>query len=417
MSFLRQEPAAPAWFLSLAFLGTLYASAVSFRLLAYLALCLRRPKDLRRRYGAWAVVTGPTSGIGRSVALELASRGLNLVLVDLDADNLREISNTIRSHHAVQTKTVVFDLSLVSTAQGDEALRRLREAVAGLDVGVLVNNAGVAKPGAVYLREADVEACVRLMRVNLWAVTEVTAAVLPGMVERGRGAVVNMGSASSEAIPSFPLYTMYAATKRYVAQFSRSLYVEYRSEGIDVQCQQLCESMRPWIISLYRDDCPMTRRNPYYWRGSVLRGDQDGLDSGGERAGRAPLYAPHRADARRVRACGGALDRPRPAPLRPQPRPPAPVVPRHRPAGLRPRLAPHARAPAAQSGGSEGAETSRRRANNSQVNSWCSCTMCLFHRPRVLVFELLNSQLSESCKRILQRTCNYLSTYRTFTVR
>ncbi|KAF7100792.1 hypothetical protein CFC21_102258 [Triticum aestivum] len=237
MSFLRQEPAAPAWFLSLAFLGTLYASAVSFRLLAYLALCLRRPKDLRRRYGAWAVVTGPTSGIGRSVALELASRGLNLVLVDLDADNLREISNTIRSHHAVQTKTVVFDLSLVSTAQGDEALRRLREAVAGLDVGVLVNNAGVAKPGAVYLREADVEACVRLMRVNLWAVTEVTAAVLPGMVERGRGAVVNMGSASSEAIPSFPLYTMYAATKRYVAQFSRSLYVEYRSEGIDVQCQ------------------------------------------------------------------------------------------------------------------------------------------------------------------------------------
>ncbi|VAI85356.1 unnamed protein product [Triticum turgidum subsp. durum] len=120
---------------------------------------------------------------------------------------------------------------------GDEALRRLREAVAGLDVGVLVNNAGVAKPGAVYLREADVEACVRLMRVNLWAVTEVTAAVLPGMVERGRGAVVNMGSASSEAIPSFPLYTMYAATKRYVAQFSRSLYVEYRSEGIDVQFQ------------------------------------------------------------------------------------------------------------------------------------------------------------------------------------
>ncbi|XP_044957998.1 very-long-chain 3-oxoacyl-CoA reductase 1-like [Hordeum vulgare subsp. vulgare] len=237
MAFLRQEQAAPAWFLSLAFLGALCASAFSFRLLAYLALCLRRPKDLRRRYGAWAVVTGPTSGIGRSVALELASRGLNLVLVDLSAANLKEISHTVRSRHAVQTKTVVFDLSLVSTAQGDEAMRRLREAVAGLDVGVLVNNAGVAKPGAVYLHEPDVEAWVRMVRVNLWAVTEVTAAVLPGMVERGRGAVINMGSASSEAIPSFPLYTIYGATKRYVAQFSRSLYVEYRSKGIDVQCQ------------------------------------------------------------------------------------------------------------------------------------------------------------------------------------
>lgn len=100
-----------------------------------------------------------------------------------------------------------------------------------------MNNAGVAKPGAVYLHEVAVEAWVRMIRVNLWALTEVTAAVLPGMVERGKGAIVNMGSASSEVIPSFPLYTMYAATKRYVAQFSRSLHVEYRSKGIDVQCQ------------------------------------------------------------------------------------------------------------------------------------------------------------------------------------
>lgn len=96
-------------------------------------------------------------------------------------------------------------------------MRRLREAVDGLDVGMLVNNAGLVKPAAVFLHEADVEAWVRMIRVNLWALTEVTAAVLPGMVQRGRGAVVNMGSASSEAIPSFPLYTMYAATKRYVS--------------------------------------------------------------------------------------------------------------------------------------------------------------------------------------------------------
>ncbi|KAL5199846.1 hypothetical protein ABZP36_021049 [Zizania latifolia] len=242
-----EEPAAPArWFISLAFLGAAYVAAVTQRLVVYIALCLRRPKDLRRRYGAWAVVTGPTSGIGRSMALELARWGIHLVLVDLNAANLREISDTVRSRHGVQTKTVVFDLSLVSTPQGDdtdtrihgdEALRRLREAVEGLDVGVLVNNAGISKPCALYLHEADVEAWVRMMRVNLWAPTEVTAAVLPGMVERGRGAVVNIGSASSEAIPSFPLYTMYAATKRYVAEFSRRLYVEYASKGIDVQCQ------------------------------------------------------------------------------------------------------------------------------------------------------------------------------------
>ncbi|XP_052159423.1 very-long-chain 3-oxoacyl-CoA reductase 1-like [Oryza glaberrima] len=238
----QDEPApAPWWFLPLAFLGAAYVAAVTLRLLAYLTLCLhqRRPNnDLRRRYGAWAVVTGPTSGIGRAMALELARQGLNLVLVDLDTTNLQEISDTIRSRHGgVETKTVVFDLSLVSTDQGDKPLRRLREAVDGLDVGVLVNNAGVAWPGSVYLHEVEVEAWVRMMRVNLWAVTVVTAAVLPGMVARRRGAIVNIGSASSEAIPSFPLFTIYAATKRYVAQFSRGLHVEYAGKGIHVQCQ------------------------------------------------------------------------------------------------------------------------------------------------------------------------------------
>ncbi|XBI06410.1 hypothetical protein VPH35_134431 [Triticum aestivum] len=114
---------------------------------------------------------------------------------------------------------------------------RLREAVEGLEVGVLVNNAGLATPHAAYLHEVDVEAWVKMIRVNLWAVTEVTAAVLPGMVERGRGAVINIGSGSTEALPSYPLYSIYAATKRYVAQFSRSLHIEYRGKGIVVQSQ------------------------------------------------------------------------------------------------------------------------------------------------------------------------------------
>ncbi|KAF7093509.1 hypothetical protein CFC21_095918 [Triticum aestivum] len=235
-AFLRQQE---PWFVSLGILGALYVAVVAYRLfhISGLALCLRQPKDLRRRYGAWAVVTGPTSGIGRSMALELARRGLNLVLVGRDPAMLQDISETVSRTHGVLAKTVQFDFSLVSTPRGDEAMRRLREAVAGLDVGLLVNNAGVAKPGVVYLHEVDAEAWVSMIRVNLWALTEVTAAVLPGMVDRGRGAVVNIGSGCTVALPSVPFYSIYAATKRYVAQFSRSLYVEYRGKGIDVQCQ------------------------------------------------------------------------------------------------------------------------------------------------------------------------------------
>lgn len=107
-------------FVTLVALGVLYLAAVTFRLLDFLGIpsSLRRPMDLRRRYGAWAVVTGPTSGIGRSMALELARRGLNVVLVGRDPDKLLDISDAITKAHAVQTKTVVFDFSLVSTRQG-----------------------------------------------------------------------------------------------------------------------------------------------------------------------------------------------------------------------------------------------------------------------------------------------------------
>ncbi|TVU11548.1 hypothetical protein EJB05_45141, partial [Eragrostis curvula] len=253
--------ATPIWFILLACLGALYVAAVCSRLLAYLVLCLRRQKDLRRSYGEWAIVTGPTSGLGRSMAMELARRGLNLVLVDLNAANLQETSDTIKASHGVQTKTVVFDLSVVGTAQGDEAMRQLQETIDGLDIGLLVNNAAVATPGAVFLHEADIERLIRMIRVNLWAPTEVTAAVLPGMLERGRGAIVNVGSGSTVAVPSFPLYTVYSSTKRYVAKFSRSLYVEYKSKGIDVQYQvpfyvhtgmlssAVKAKLRPWLVA------------------------------------------------------------------------------------------------------------------------------------------------------------------------
>ena len=98
---------------------------------------------------------------------------------------------------------------------GDESIRRLREVIAGLDVGLLVNNAAVNTPGAVYLHEADIERFVRMIRVTLWGLTEVTAAVLPRMLARGRGAIVNVGSGSTVAVRSFPLYTVYSSTKKY----------------------------------------------------------------------------------------------------------------------------------------------------------------------------------------------------------
>nr|BAD22122.1 putative b-keto acyl reductase [Oryza sativa Japonica Group] len=169
------------------------------------------------------------------MAFRLAASGLGLVLVGRSPDKLASVSEEIRGRYPrVEVRTFVLDFAADGLAAGVEGLR---EAIRGLEVGVLVNNAGVSYPYARYLHEVDEELMRTLIRVNVEGLTRVTHAVLPAMVERKRGAIVNIGSGSSSVMPSDPLYSVYAATKAYVDQFSRCLYVEYKSKGIDVQCQ------------------------------------------------------------------------------------------------------------------------------------------------------------------------------------
>ncbi|CAL5068544.1 unnamed protein product [Urochloa decumbens] len=228
----------PAWALALAALGLLASARAAARLALWLYAAFLRPaKPLRRRYGAWAVVTGATDGIGRALSFRLAASGLDVVLVGRDPDKLAAVAADLKSKQRrpdAEVRTFVVDFT------ADDAAARvvaLGEFLRGLDVGVLVNNVGASYPYARYFHEVDEELARRLIRLNVEAVTRVTHAVLPGMVERRRGAIVNMGSGASAVMPSDPLYSVYVATKAYVDQFSRCLYVEYKSKGIDVQCQ------------------------------------------------------------------------------------------------------------------------------------------------------------------------------------
>ncbi|XP_021991441.1 very-long-chain 3-oxoacyl-CoA reductase 1-like [Helianthus annuus] len=108
-----------------------------------------------------------------------------------------------------QIKEVVFYLS------GDlnEGIKRISEAIDGLDVGILINNAGVSYPYARFFHEVDDELLTNLIKVNVQGTTRVTHAVLPAMVKRKKGAIVNIGSGAAINIPSDPLYAVYAATK------------------------------------------------------------------------------------------------------------------------------------------------------------------------------------------------------------
>lgn len=224
----------PFWILLLFGLGSLSILKCSLAFLRWVYVNFLRPPKNLKKYGSWALVTGPTDGIGKSFAFQLARKGLNLILVGRNPDKLNEVSKSIQSKYSsTQIKTVVFDFS------GDitDGVRRIKEAIEGLDVGILINNAGMSYPYARFFHEVDEDLLTNLMKINVESTTKVAQAVLPGMLQRKRGAIVNIGSGSAIVIPSDPLYAVYAATKAYVDQLSRCLFVEYKKSGIDVQCQ------------------------------------------------------------------------------------------------------------------------------------------------------------------------------------
>ncbi|CAI0426011.1 unnamed protein product, partial [Linum tenue] len=198
------------------------------------AAFLRPPKDLKEHYGSWAVLTGPTDGIGKALAFELASRGLNLVLVGRSPSKLRATTDEIYLHLSTSTSTHII---IHRMKKREEILGAIRNGIEGLDVGILVNNAGVGFPLPMFFHEMDAELVERSLRVNVEAASWVAKAVVPAMLRKGRGAVVNVGSGSSVVVPSYPLMTVYGATKAYVAMLSRCMSWEYKPHGIDIQCQ------------------------------------------------------------------------------------------------------------------------------------------------------------------------------------
>lgn len=221
-------------FAFLAVIGSFVVFRFALTFLTSLWIVLLRPSKSFRRYGSWAVVTGSTDGIGKSFATQLAKKKLNLVLVSRTEEKLKSVASELESKYKIQTKILAVDFT---SSQLEADLLPLAKLAKELDIGILINNAGFAYPHAKFFHEVDSELITNLIRVNVEALTRVTRILIPGMVERKKGAIVNIGSGAATVLPSDPLYSVYAATKAYVDQFSRSLYVEYKDRGIDVQCQ------------------------------------------------------------------------------------------------------------------------------------------------------------------------------------
>jgi hypothetical protein len=173
-----------------------------------------------------AVVTGASSGIGEQLARGLARRGHGVTLVARREERLRALAGELAAEHGVRAEVVACDLTdpAARDALAAEVERR------GLAVEVLVNNAGfgVYKPFAESDRERELEQ----LRLLVEAVVDLTSRWVPGMVERRRGAVVNLSSTS--ALQPLPFNATYAAAKAYVQFFSEALWEEVRGSGVSV---------------------------------------------------------------------------------------------------------------------------------------------------------------------------------------
>jgi len=177
-------------------------------------------KNFSKRYGGdWAVVTGCTDGIGRAYANEMAKDGLNVLLLSRSAEKLAAVSREIESTYHVKTEVVQADFSSADIYEGIAAK------LSGKSIAVLVNNVGVMTDHPKYCHEytdADVKGHVN---VNMLAATQLLRAVLPGMRERRRGAVVNVASIAANT--PIPMLGIYAASKAYVKWLSQSTALEY----------------------------------------------------------------------------------------------------------------------------------------------------------------------------------------------
>lgn len=170
-----------------------------------------------------AVVTGASSGIGTALAEELAKRGYSVILVARRGDLLAELAQRLTDTYGVTAEVRAVDLS-----DRDQRAPLVAE-LAGREIAILCNNAGVATFGAVADLDADVERSV--MELNAVAVHDLTLAVLPGMLARGGGILITGSAAGNMAIPN---NATYAATKAFTNTFSESLRGELTGSGVHV---------------------------------------------------------------------------------------------------------------------------------------------------------------------------------------
>jgi short-subunit dehydrogenase len=182
------------------------------------------PVDYTKRYGRWAVITGASAGIGLEFARALAARGVSCVLAARRGERLAAVAEELKKSHGVDARVVEVDLA---SAEGPDLLA---DAVADLDVGMLVSNAGIGYAGR--FDKQDLSRLRQMVALNCTAHVSLVSRLLPGMLANRRGAVVILGSVAGRQ--PLPFHGVYSATKAFDLLFGEALWAEVRDRGVDV---------------------------------------------------------------------------------------------------------------------------------------------------------------------------------------
>lgn len=178
-----------------------------------------------------ALITGASAGLGAEYARQLAAAGTSLVLTARRLDRLEELARELRAKHGIAVEVVQADLL---DAAGIERVERLIAESPDLDL--LVNNAGFG--GRSGFVRGDIADHLKMVEVHVGATVRLTRAALPGMIERGRGGIINLAS-----VAAFSPFSgaMYSGTKAFLVMFSENLQAEVKAKRISVQA--LCPGM------------------------------------------------------------------------------------------------------------------------------------------------------------------------------
>ncbi len=175
-----------------------------------------------------ALITGASSGIGMGLAKLFAADGTDLVLVARREDRLNKLAQELKSEHGIEVHVLPKDLSKKSAPK--EIFTHLNKEKIQIDV--LVNNAGFGSKGTIA--ELDTDLQMDIVQVNAAALTHLTSLFLPGIVERGHGGILNVGSLAG--FQPGPNLAVYFATKAYVLSFTEALAEEISNPNIKISC-------------------------------------------------------------------------------------------------------------------------------------------------------------------------------------